>query len=954
MKKLIILAVGIVFIAIVAFIGCQRNNSVSSFMLTFDPLAGGIISLKRSNDVFDTEYIKKDNMLGDVMIRYRTQNSEWRKVAIAEMQDNYTVDVISKTEYKVVYSIGDELELIKHLVLKDDNLIWTMRFQNNTDQMIEIGDIALPLRMNTEYIGGDLMDEEAVRLTYQNRLNRHRFIAGHGSFIYWMRANGVGPYLVMTTLKDTKLEYFDRDYTAFINSAYTGGNETRGTWRQKHTSTILEPKGKEGDFANYGFKFVWGQDYDGVRDVLYNNGAFDINVIPGMTLPNNLYAKFSLRTKNDIQSVIPEFPDQTEIKYLGEKDKDIHIYKVKFSKLGENLVTINYNKNSLLILEFFCTEPLETLYKKRAKFIAEKQQHNNDKWYNGLFSLWDMKEKVLRSPENTGGLQQYMVGGSDDPSNSKCVYLSEKNVVHPDAREIEALEYFIENFVWGKHQRTDKEYPHPYGIYGSENWYLNRNTEWGTDDLIRIKQLEKQWVLPIGTGLGKERMWRTFDYTTYIMLYYNMYLIAKSYPYLVNYLDANSYLERAFGTSKAFFEVPYSIYMLGKPLWSHQGFSDWAYKLGNFHEKYIVDLVKALIHEGLTDKAYWLKDEWEKKVKYFIYDDPSPFGSEFVFDRTAFESTHAIAHYAIQNPMQPDTNLWYDKNKKKWYSHPEVKPEDAYNFIERQIDANIAMRGWLETTYYYLGAARVGINTLDYMSQMAGWSILDYALYYSKEPAKYARLGYASILSSWALVNSGTSESNYGYWYPGKENDGAVGWCFQTKKYGRAWAYGKTSRGAWYYDGEIDHGLAGGIRAAATVVVDDPIFGKFAYGGELTIEDELIYVIPRDGVRRRFHFIKDNTRFHMSLDRDGFAKEIPVVFLDDLSTIEFSMENRSGSTHTTELTLLGLPSGSYIVSADGRKVETATIEKKSELVIRLPVPVGSKIVDVLIKRTRKN
>ena len=32
-------------------------------------------------------------------------------------------------------------------------------------------------------------------------------------------------------------------------------------------------------------------------------------------------------------------------------------------------------------------------------------------------------------------------------------------------------------------------------------------------------------------------------------------------------------------------------------------------------------------------------------------------------------------------------------------------------------------------------------------------------------------MGYASYLSSWALLNSGTPESNYGYWYPGQAND---------------------------------------------------------------------------------------------------------------------------------------------------------------------------------------
>ena len=43
-------------------------------------------------------------------------------------------------------------------------------------------------------------------------------------------------------------------------------------------------------------------------------------------------------------------------------------------------------------LEWFVTEPLETLIKKRAAFIVRNQQHRDpDKWYDGLFSLWDRR-----------------------------------------------------------------------------------------------------------------------------------------------------------------------------------------------------------------------------------------------------------------------------------------------------------------------------------------------------------------------------------------------------------------------------------------------------------------------------------------------------------------------------------------------------------------------------------
>jgi hypothetical protein len=103
--------------------------------------------------------------------------------------------------------------------------------------------------------------------------------------------------------------------------------------------------------------------------------------------------------------------------------------------------------------------------------------------------------------------------------------------------------------------------------------------------------------------------------------------------------------------------------------------------------------------------------------------------------------------------------------------------------MQAQLAANIFCRGWLEPAYYYLGSDYRGGGgnsfTLTYMSQMGGWSVLDYGLNYAPRADWYLRLGYASYLSAWALMNSGTAESNYGYWYPGKENDGGAGGGFE-------------------------------------------------------------------------------------------------------------------------------------------------------------------------------
>ena len=51
--------------------------------------------------------------------------------------------------------------------------------------------------------------------------------------------------------------------------------------------------------------------------------------------------------------------------------------------------------------------------------------------------------------------------------------LAQKN----SALEIDAIEYYIKNFVWGKLQRTDQETPYPYGVYGTPNWLVNRNAD---------------------------------------------------------------------------------------------------------------------------------------------------------------------------------------------------------------------------------------------------------------------------------------------------------------------------------------------------------------------------------------------------------------------------------------------------------------------------------------------
>ncbi|WP_340111498.1 DUF5695 domain-containing protein [Maribellus mangrovi] len=912
-----------------SFAGNSDTVKISNNEFVIKAQKYGLSELKRTNDIYPTNYISRRGQLGDVTVRYIYN----KKLDSLRASVNGSTEIFKDGEPVYSWSIADEdqkaLKLEQDFLLEEGQLVWRIKLTNTAKSAIRIEDLVVPVAYQRPY-------GENPQKIFEMSAIKHHHIAGDNSFFYFERPTGVAPYLLMVPQQSTSLEYWTTashvraergTFKAFIHSSYTGNREQRGAWRQYHTSELVAPN----ETRSYGFKFRWADNYDQIRDILVEEGLIDVEVMPGMTVPTDLSAKIALRTKQPINSIEPEFGGgETNIKFLGKKKDDTNIYEIKFKHLGENKLVINYGDNLKTQLEFFVTEPLETLYKKRAAFIVNRQQHRDStKWYDGLFGVYDMKNAELRGPDNADYLDTSRLSyilTCDDPSLCKAPFLASKNVVYPNKEEIEAVEYYIENFVWGGLQRTDQEEPYPYGVYGAPNWLVNRNQrarEAKTEDPYRFKM----------------HVWRSYDYPHIMMMYYHMYQIASMYPQLTKFRDADGYLKLATETAKAYFIYPYEILP-----WYE------TYKWGCYNELLIPELIEVLEEKSFEEDASFLRNEWEKKVKYFIYDDEYPFRSEYAVDATAFESSYALAKYGVLNEMEPDSNLWFDKNLKRWYSHPVIRKEDAVDFMVRQNEANIAQRGSIEPAYYFLGSDYRGRSdkyVLDYMAQMGGWSILDYGLYFSDSPGADIRLGYQSYLSSFALINSGTPETNYGFWFPGKENDGASGWAFEPQKYTRNWMQKTQGRGPWSYDGEIDLGYCGALRTAATVVSNDEVFGMVAYGGELQKDGEKYSVIPKDGLRQKLYFRDNDRKFDVILKQDGFQKDQAIQFNKDGESIEFLVENRSGEAHQLSVEINGLK-GDYLVEAGENWSETVFLDENA--VLSLPV---SGDTSSLIKLSRK-
>lgn len=865
-------------------------------------------------------YVDHGKYLGDLSLTYEVRGKSYT-VSLADI----TPLILSNTSDKIqiFWQLPSDVRLYQTFTIKGEEVDWEIDFFNRSHHPVKVTDMwfALPV--------GAL--DESIQ-AHQN-LNRHFSLNGNASFFYWTPLTGQGDVLLMTMHKGTAIEYATQDGKYYLHSM-NAVDRTNDSWRLPSTSKNVQP------YEHYmtGFNFTLTGNHEEVKTKIYDKHGVVVKVAPGMVVTPEFEVYCALQSKLPVVELVAEYPEEIQITSLGQKEGDKYIYKFRFSRLGENLITVHYGDDLICFLDFFVTEPLETLIKKRARFIVDKQQHrDSSKWYNGLYSLWDMEKSELLSPDHLGDLrEEFMVGGSDDPSNSKPVYVSEKNVIYPNKEEIASLEYYEENFVWGKLQRTDEEYPYPYGIYGSENWYQNRSGKYGGYE---------------DGGSGKGRMWRTFDYTTHFAIYYNLYRIAEDNTEMVSYLDADGYLERAYRTAMAYFEVPYNI-LMGKQ-WAFHGWTDWAYKQGNFHERYLLDIINALQQKGRLKDAAKLRREWEKKVTYMVYEDPWPFGSEMFVDRTAFESSYYVAEYAKLNPIKPEEQFWYDKNRKKWYSYTSFDTSMIDRFMQNQLDGNLALRGLFEPGYANLGTAWSGqyVN-LDYMTQMGGVALLDYAYRFSDRPDRYINYGYNSLLASWALMNTGTKKTDFGYWYRGEQNDGAVGWAFSPYQNSRTYMnYIKVGRAPWRFDGEIDHGLTGGIHGSGVYLLDDPDFGLIGYGGNVRMDkDGTVSIIPFDGVRRQVR-IMTPVRFSVELMQDGFRKDYPIT-LRGTEELSFCIENRSDKPHNTTIRAEGMPEGKYTVMTDHKMITTFNIEAgNAHHPYYIEVPVTDKHTQVKLLKT---
>lgn len=818
---------------------------------------GIICSMKRTSDGYKTQYADETLGFGAVYLLYENQAGSEIEFWANDQTEYQESGIVSKgNDLKYQSTTSDGTLCVSTLYrLEYDKLSQTVTVENTSKNRVTLCDIGIRQACHTDFKWGESASPNVIG---------HYHIGGHSSHGTYYRVDGEGPCLIFAPKDDTELLFYDmqkwfdqsahekektedegegKGFTMLYPFAAKRGKraEEKGArLRTKQKMVTLDP----GQSVSFSFSYFWADHFLKAGERMANEGLVHAVSVPGYTIPQGTNVQLCLESawgSDEVQVSIDTAADLLSCVRTEQEEKSRiqkRFYEFSFESLGEHTVQVRYGNGKTAYLYYFATENVQTLWEKRAAFIAAHQITDEKLWYDGLLCEWNNKTKVQLSPDNydtIGGWRIYEVS-CDDPGLAKPAFLSSKQTVLPKQDEITALDHYLDRFVWGGLQQTEEEV-YPYGIYGIPDWHVLRNSK---EDGTR----------------GKLHIWRIYDYPHIALTWYNMYLTAVRYPKLKFQLDALTYLKRAYGTASGMFTIPSEI-------------EDWsAYKTGLYNECVIPKIIGALRENGMKAQADRLETFWMRKVKFFVTECKDVFGSEYPFDTTGFESTFVLAEDGLKTAV-------FEKDESPFAEG--IPYQKAVSFMESQHKCNIACRGYLEPAYFGYGSDYRGNSThylLSYMSQMGGCSILRHALYYEKEPWEMLRLGYGSLLSSYALMNTGNEKSNYGYWFPGKENDGAAGGGFEPLYEGKTWLDQPHSGGSWYYSCEIDLGFCGGIRGASCIVAEDPLFGLVGYGGNITKEKEFWTITRADAAGKEFHYLAGDKRLHIVLDHGSFAKTL--------------------------------------------------------------------------------
>lgn len=567
--------------------------------------------------------------LGDLNLRLREKDTrEWKGYSTAA--DRQPVQTLSASE--PVLSAADlsatlpddiPLRITRYWELNDGNLTLRFELENRSDQPVEVGSLGIPMVFNNNHSNKSLEEAHAENSFYDP------YIGKDAGYLQVTRYNGHGPALLVVPHGKTPFEAYnplldDRTqrgitFEGFYEWMAHSKAHAENEWSEAEpwnapTSEIIEP----GDSRSYGVNFLVSENIRDIEATLIANNRPVAAGIPGYVLPMDQKGQLFVNYGSDVSDITVEPAGALEISSAGITENGWKSYTVRGREWGRARLTITYEDETEQTINYKVIKSEEQVVDDLGNFLLTEQWYENpDDPFNRHQSVisYDYKEKE----HVTEDARAWIAGLSDEGGAGSWLAAMMKQLIRPDRQEIEKLETFVDNVLWGGIQYSEGE--QKYGVRKSMFYYEPDEMPEGT------------YSEDVGYGGWSswdreeaESVVRSYNYPHVAAAYWVLYRLARNYEGLVTNHSWDWYLERAYETSEAMVEhAPHYA------------------QYGQMEGTVFLLILRDLQREG-WEQAASLEETMRERAE--VWDSlPFPFGSEMPWDSTGQEEVYAWCKY---------------------------------------------------------------------------------------------------------------------------------------------------------------------------------------------------------------------------------------------------------------------------------------------------------------------
>ncbi|KAF2180841.1 hypothetical protein K469DRAFT_753180 [Zopfia rhizophila CBS 207.26] len=600
-----------------------------------------LASLKPSGGSFDFspyDYLSRrardgQYHLGDLTFRYRTSSTaNWingdtaaKRAPVSTVTDQsaLTASILMPT----LQTNTRDLNITRKWTNLNGDLGLTFTLTNQATGSLEIGSLGFPIEFNSIFTDRTAEQGQAVCSLHDP------YIGLDAGFVRVVPISGNGPALVVTPIGSTPFEGWRNLAEVGYQGTYYGSQTFEGfyewqtltkayaeiEWKNVQpwnpaTSKTLKP----GESLTVGLRFSLAKEgASGIENAIKKTGTPVAVGVPGYVVPRDLTARLYLFPNSTVTGITASPAALT----VTEEKTNVYTIKASSNAWGRVRLTISYQDGKSQTVHYYVTKPASDVLDDAGNFALTKQ------WYTNTSDPFGRAPSVLSWDRETNNFVEqdsrvWIAGLSDEGGAGSFLVATMKQFARPNAKQVNLLESFINNTMFGDIQNAD------YSVRKSVFYYQ--------PSAVPGYRYDSRIDWTSWTSWNKASAYdtsRAYDYIHLIAAYWSIYRVGRSYPSLLTTHTWDWYLTQASKTAARLFQRD----SRGNPITGYA-------LVGLMEETVLGELLKDLYRENLQTEAARLESDMSQRAK--LWDSQAvPFGSEMAWDSTGQEGVYYWTKY---------------------------------------------------------------------------------------------------------------------------------------------------------------------------------------------------------------------------------------------------------------------------------------------------------------------